>query len=259
MRKCILPPHFIILLMIFFTVPGIYASDIENGYADLYNQAGELYQNGQFKEALDMYESIIEKGIKNPDLYYNTSNAAYRSGSLGRAILYLEKSLKLAPSDPDAIANLAFLNSIKKDREPPIDNVVAAFLSGYYDSININSAAIWSGVMFAFTMIFASGALFSKDWKRAASIGIVLLCGLFFIFSTGILIHKLHIISTVTEAIIMSDEANAYSGPGTENTHIFTIHEGTKVFIERNQDSWNLIRLESGAGGWIQSDNMEEI
>ncbi len=259
MRNYILPPYFIIILMIFFTVPGIYASDIENGYVNLYNQAGELYQNGQFKDALDMYESIIEKGIKNPDLYYNASNAAYRSGPLGRAILYLEKSLKLAPSDHDVISNLAFLKSIKKDREPPVDNVVVAFLSGYYDSININSAAMWSGIMFAFSLIFASGAMFLRDWKRAASIGTVLLCGLLFIFSTGIFIHKLHKFNTVTAAIIMFDEASAYSGPGTENTHIFTIHEGTKVFIERNQNSWNLIRLKSGAGGWIQSDNMEEI
>ena len=56
----------------------------------------------------------------------------------------------------------------------------------------------------------------------------------------------------------MTDEANAYSGPGSENTRIFTIHEGTKVVIERNQDYWNLIRLKSGAGGWIQSENMKE-
>jgi len=261
MRNCRLLSHVIIVFMILFTVPGVHASDsdIENGNIDLYNQAGKLYQNGQFKEALDMYESILEKGIYHPDLYYNASNAAYRNGSLGRAILYLEKSLKLAPSDPDARANLAFLTSIKKDREQTVDNVVIAFLSGYYDSININSAAVLSGIMFACAMIFASGALFLKSWKRTVIVGIALLCGLFFIVSTGAFIHKLQKMETVTEAIIMSDEANAYSGPGTENTHIFTIHEGTKVVIERHQDSWNLIRLQSGAGGWIQSDKMEKI
>lgn len=55
------------------------------------------------------------------------------------------------------------------------------------------------------------------------------------------------------------DEAKAYSGPGKENTNIFTINESTKVAIERGQNSWNLIRFKSGAGGWIHSDWMEEI
>ena len=73
------------------------------------------------------------------------------------------------------------------------------------------------------------------------------------------LIHKIHVNNTLTEAIIMADEAHAYSGPGTDNTHIFTIHEGTKTVIERSQNSWNLIRLQSGAGGWIRADLMEKI
>ena len=96
-------------------------------------------------------------------------------------------------------------------------------------------------------------------WKRVTIIGISSLCGLIFIFSTGIFIQKVHHNLTVVEGIVMSEEALAYSGPGSENTHIFTIHEGTKVIIERSQDSWNLIRLKSGAGGWIKDELMEQI
>ena len=84
-------------------------------------------------------------------------------------------------------------------------------------------------------------------------------CVLAFIISTGLFTHKIHKNNTVIEAIIMIDEAEAYSGPGKENTHIFTINEGTKVVIDRGQNSWNLIRLKSGAGGWVQSDCMEKI
>ena len=57
----------------------------------------------------------------------------------------------------------------------------------------------------------------------------------------------------------MADEASAYSGPDIDNIHIFTIHEGTKVVIERSQDDWNLVRLMSGAGGWIRDGLMEPI
>lgn len=239
--------------------PGIHAQGTLIEDTVLYNQAGELYKNGNFVEALGMYEEIIENGIDNPDLCYNASNAAYRSGLLGNASLYLERAQKLAPSDQDIRANLAFLNTVKQDKEPQQGNVLTAFLSHHYDATDSNSAALWSGISFTLIMFCAIAALFMGGWIRYTAIGFVLLLILIFFLSTGVFVHKVHKSSTVTEAIIMIEEANAFSGPGSENTHIFTIHEGTKVVIERSQDSWNLIRLKSGAGGWIQTEAMEII
>ena len=192
MRNYLFPIHIVIFLSILFNPGGIYAAYSKNEAANLYNRAGELYQNAQYEASLDMYEELIKSGIKNPDLYYNASNAAYRSGFPGKAILYVEQSLNLAPSDPDALSNLAFLNSIKKDQEPLQDNVVVAFLSRHYDAINVNYAAILSAVSFAVAMLFATGALFFQHWKKTASIGISVCCGLIFILSTGLFIHKIN-------------------------------------------------------------------
>ena len=231
----------------------------EDNPAERFNKAGALYRDGQFSMALSIYEELIRSGITNPDLFYNTANSAYRTGSLGKAILYLERALKLAPSDKEALANLAHLNSIKKDQEPEHSNVVLAYLTRHYEAITVNSASLWSVVAFACSMILATGALFVRKWKRTVFIAVSSLCGLIFIFSTGIFIQKVHHNLTVIEGVIMAEEAPAYSGPGIENTHIFTIHEGTKVVIERTRDSWNLIRLNSGAGGWIKGEFMEQI
>ncbi len=249
----------LIFLILVFTVSGAYATYDAHEAAVIYNEAGTLYQNGEFEKSLSMYKQLIEDGISNPELFYNTSNAAYRSGSLGIAILYIERSLKLNPSDPEALSNRAFLNSIKKDQEPLNANIILAFLSRHYDAVNINSVALWSGISFTFTMIIATISLFLNKWRKMALIGILALCGLVFLFSTGLLIHKIQVNNNVIEAIIMTDEAKSYSGPGKDNTHIFTIHEGTKVVKERIQGAWNLIRLKSGAGGWIHSECIEEI
>jgi len=236
-----------------------FANVAQDDAAIRYNQANALYQSGDFKGALRVYEELIARGISHPDLFYNTSNAAYRTGSLGKAILYLEKAYRLAPSEPDIRANRDFLNSMKQDREPPVDNVVAAFFENFYNEMPVSTTALWSSVMFAVSMVFACTALFTGGWTRKTLIGIALLCGCVVIVSTGVFIQKAHRTATMTEAVIMTDEANAYSGPGAENTHIFTIHEGTTVIIERSQNSWNLIHLRSGAGGWIHADSMEKI
>ena len=225
----------------------------------IYNTAGSLYRDGQFHGALALYDSLIADGIKNSDLFYNASNAAYRTGSLGKAILYLERSLNLAPSDHDALSNLTFLNSKKQDQEPSHSNVIIEYLSGYYNTLTINSIALFSVISFALGMLVLTLILFVQRWKRLLCITIVGLTGVVFLLSTGMLIEKIHYKATVIEAVVMDEEAHAYSGPGTENTHIFTLHEGTKIVVGRSQDSWNLIRLKSGAGGWIKAETMERI
>jgi uncharacterized protein YgiM (DUF1202 family) len=58
---------------------------------------------------------------------------------------------------------------------------------------------------------------------------------------------------------VISDEVDAFSGPGSEHTKIFAVHEGTKVTIERRDGDWALVRLNSGIGGWVEGKGMEEI
>ena len=249
----------LILIALLILCAGSPTAQMPEDTTERYNEAGALYRAGDFGNALTVYEKLIESGISNPDLYYNASNAAYRIGSLGTAILFLERARRLAPSDKDILANLAYLNSVKTDQETEQSNVVLAFLSRCYDAVNVNAAALWSGIAFAAALILATGALYVAGWKRLTLLPAALVCLLVFFTATGALVQKAHRQATIVEAVVLAEEAPAYSGPGIENTHIFTLHEGTKVTIEREQDTWSLIRLGSGAGGWIKADLMERI
>ncbi len=229
------------------------------GLTTAYNEAGALYRAGKFPEALSRYEQLLKSGIRNPDLFYNAANAAYRVNSIGKAVLYLERAKKLAPSDPDILGNLAYVNSRKTDKEPVEDNAVSAFIFRHYEAINTNSAALWSGMAFLFMMSLAVGVIFFDRWKRVTFLSAAGMCALVFLVSTGILIHKAYRNATVVEAVIMNPEVNAFSGPGQANTHIFTLHEGTVVLLERRQDAWALIRLKSGIAGWVSAGSLDVI
>ena len=257
LKFCVITTVFIVICSVASPILSVPQTIIEDTL--LYNQAGEHCKNGDFFAALSLYEKIIENGIRNPDVFYNASNAAYRAGFLGKAILYLERAKKLAPSDKDIRANLIFLDTVKQDQDQQSGNSVVTFIANYYDAVNTNSAALWSALSFALMMLFCIAALFTSGGIRYGIIAAVIFMVMICLFSTGIFVHKVHRSTTVAEAIIMVEEANSYSGPGEDNTHIFSIHEGTKVVIERSQDSWNLIRLKSGAGGWIQAEAMEKI
>lgn len=227
--------------------------------ASRYNQAGALYRDGKFREALDAYESLVVAGVKNPDLFFNAANAAYRLNMIGKAVLYTERALRLAPSDKDALANLEFLNSRKQDKDPSPGNAVTAFFERRYKAINTNSVAVWSSAAFALMMIALVGVLFATGWKRNTIFAVAGVCGIVFVFSTIILVAKVRSAAQTVEAVIMKPEINAYSGPGDDNTHIFTVHEGTKATVERTQGGWALIRLGSGVGGWVMADGFERI
>ncbi len=260
MRRFLAPCAFgIVCILVLFASPKTGQAAAASDAASRYNQAGALYRDGKFREALDIYESLITAGVKNPDLFFNAANAAYRSDMIGKAVLYTERALRLDPSDRDALANLEFLNSKKLDKDPSPGNAVTAFLERRYRQINVNSAASWSAAAFALMMIAGMGALFAVGWKRNTILAAAGVCGMTFILSTGMLVTKVRSAANTVEAVIMKPEVNAFSGPDDENTHIFTVHEGTKATVERTQGGWALIRLGSGVGGWVMSDGFERI
>ncbi len=226
--------------------------------AQQYNEAGRLYLRGEYEKALSTYEKLIASGIANPDLYFNASNAAYRCGDIGHAILYVERTLKLSPSDEDALVNCTYLNSIKQDQETTDQNLFFSLFIRKYESITINTAAKTSLASFALSLLLCSGVLFLVQWKRKSLFVLAGIAGFCFLLSTGIAIQKMNQ-AEIVNAIVIVDEIPSYSGPGTENTHLFTIHEGTKVTIDRREGEWYLIRLKSGAGGWIRAEGLEEI
>src|SRR5258706_13098169 len=67
--------------------------------------ANQLYDAGRFAEAAAAYEKIE---LKTAHVYYNLGNAWFRQTQLGLAILNYAQARRLAPRDPDILANLKF-------------------------------------------------------------------------------------------------------------------------------------------------------
>lgn len=85
--------------------------------AGVFVDAVRAYKTGDYAAAAAQFESIAETRVDNPDLFYNTGNAYLKSKDLGRAILWYERARKLTPSDPDLRFNLAYAQSLLKDKK----------------------------------------------------------------------------------------------------------------------------------------------
>ena len=224
----------------------------------LFTEGNALYRQGAFEEAAVRYQAALATGLRNPDLYYNLGNAHFKRGALGEALLNYERALRLSPDDPDIVENIAFANVSKVDRfdlDPP--NAATRFVLAFYHWFSPNGLSIWVSLTFLIACVSAGGLLLSPTRRMQWMVLLVsglLGCGV----GSALLVTKAGDMNTPA-AIVLAAETIGRSGPGDDFLQVFTLHEGTKVVLERNEGPWGLVRLPNGIGGWIVLDAMGMI
>jgi len=241
------------------TLPGIIMdhADIDS----LYHIANSLYQKGQYEPALEQYNAIILSGKESADLYYNMGNAAYRSNSIGHAILYYEKALILEPAHEDAIHNLGFVSRYRLDT---FEKVPVLFLGAWINGfVQLFPEQSWSMLALVFFIIILIGLLvflFSRRMalKKSGFIsGLVALVLFVITLSSAISRHR-DIVNPDT-GIILAPSVVVRSSPSASGTELFILHEGTKIKINEEVSGWQNVMLIDGREGWILVDDFESI
>jgi tetratricopeptide (TPR) repeat protein len=227
----------------------------------LYNEGNALYRAGKYEEAAGAYERALSAGVRNGRLYYNLGNACFKLNRLGRAILAYERAQRLMPGDEDVASNLQFANLLKVDKETEGEvNALTRFgrwLTGLFgaDALSILCSLCLFGAAGAFT-----GRMFRPEERlRPVFFGILIACGGLLLPAGGLLALKIHAAEFQDAAVVMAGETTGRSGPGDDNVKVFTLHEGTKVSVQRSEGGWVLARLPSGIGGWVRAKDVEKI
>lgn len=228
---------------------------------DRFKQGNELYANGNFEEAIEVYESILQSGLESPALYYNLGNAYYKTGELPEAILNYERALLLAPQDADIRYNLELAYEQTADK---IDKVEVFFLTKWFRSIrNLNDSdgwAVYSIIAFVLFLLSAGFYLFGRSSatkKVGFSLAVIFLIisGTSFSFSS----YQKEKLVDRRHAIIFTPTVNIKSSPDTSGTNLFVLHEGTKVELISKLGEWWNVRLQDGSEGWIHESDVEVI
>ena len=247
-------PYVILIMALFF-------ADLAANSDSLYFRANELYQGGEYEMALNVYRQVTEEGVESPGLYYNMGNAAYRSNSIGYAILYFEKALKLDPSHEDARHNLEFVSRYKVDAFEQVPELfVRSWTRKMVQSLSEKVWSILSIVLFFIFLVSVLIYLFSNRLmlKKAGFFGALF----------GILVFVVSITSAVSShrniirpeaGIILSPSVVVRSSPSDSGTELFILHEGTKVKMNEEVSGWQNIRVIDGREGWIGSSDFESI
>lgn len=243
----------IILVLVLFN-----SSFSQSSVDELMKRANNFYVNGQFEEAIKIYESIAQQGYEGTSLFYNLGNAYYRVGKIGSAILNYEKAIKLSPDDEDVQHNLRLAQMNVKDK---IEALPPFFLFRIWESMlsifSVDGWIILSYVLFLLFLFALDFYFFAKNiaQQKAAFYSFMVLL-IMFLISTSLLIVKLNQESNLKYGIVLNTSLTAKTSPDPKGRDAFVIHEGLKVKVEDKVDKWIKIRLEDGQVGWVEKESI---
>jgi hypothetical protein len=253
--------RFISLVLVFLisAVSGI-AGEIP---ADtLWNRANNSYSIGNYQEAAQLYEQILNENGESAEIYFNLGNACFKQNLLGAAHLNYERARRLDPTNPDILHNLDFVKAMQIDK---IDEVQDIFITTWLDDVmNIFTGNTWSTVFFTLiilSLLLLSFFLFSQT-SRIRKLSFTGFCLFILLSVTSFYLgyRQRNQALNRSEAIIYSSEVVVKSTPNNSGSDLFIIHEGLKVRIIDKQGNYYRIILNDGKSqGWIPRESAEII
>jgi tetratricopeptide (TPR) repeat protein len=226
-----------------------------------FEKGNNLYQKGKYEQAILEYESILATKQHAAELYFNLGNCYYKLNKVAPAIYNYEKALVLNPDDSEIVNNLKFAQKMQIDEIKVIPQV--GFAKMIQDFTSIFHYDTWAWISVGLSTLFLlcfMGYYFSRFTltKRIFFFGMFALLLLLLISVSAAISEKNHYESE-KPAIVFAEMVLVKSEPQKASNTIFTLHEGTKVFIKETLENWKKIQLTDGTEGWIEKTAIREV
>ncbi len=235
-----------------FVVPPVFAQDF-NAEAE-FTDANKLYEQSRYDAALQKYLLLDSLGYQSGELYFNIGNAFYKTGAVGKSILYYEKAKQFLGEDDDLQNNLEIARLRTQDKIPQIppfflDAVASKFLGifsiGTLAFLFATSVYLLVGVVILRVKNFLPNDVI---FRVSQTLFIILVA-----FFGTMFIAKAYRESSTTEGVTIAPTLNAKSEPRDQSTTLFVVHEGLKVQLARSEGDWVEIKLPDGNKGWVRA------
>ncbi|WP_269226850.1 tetratricopeptide repeat protein [Flavobacterium eburneipallidum] len=226
-----------------------------------FEKGNDLYQKGKYELAIKEYESILAGKKESAELYFNLGNCYYKLNKVAPAIYNYEKALVLNPDDAEITNNLKFAQKLQIDEIKVVPTV--GFSKMIQDFTSVFHYNTWAWIAVGFSVLFLGffvGYYFSQTTlsKRIFFIAMFVLL-LFLLISVSAGISEKNDFENDKPAIVFAAVIEIKSEPQKSSNTIFSLHEGTKVFVLETLNNWRKIQLTDGTEGWIEKTAIKEV
>lgn len=236
--------------MLFFSLYGF----AEENCTVQWESGIKAYEEGRFDQAVFSFESCVELGIQNADLYYNLANAYFREGRIGYAILYYESALRLDPTNKDIQYNLNFArlkvrDKVGEEEENPILNAFFKLhhLFSLQDQLWFVAVFVW--IIFGVVLL---RVLAISPRVKNTCLGVSLVLGLLTFSIAVSAFYKAYIFETEKRAVVLLATTDVMSGPGDHYQTLNVLSEGSVMEVTNIQQGFLEIRLGEKVKGFVK-------
>lgn len=227
----------------------------------LFEQGNDLYQKEQYEQAAAKYEQVLKQGFVSDEVYFNLGNAYYKLNKVAPSIYNFEKAKQLNPTCNSIENNLDFSRQLAIDEFDGVPRVgMDKFL---YDTTSIFHFNTWAGIAvfmaFIFLIAFAGFYFMHSNVAKRIFFGLMILSILILIASLLSANFQKNYRDTNKSAIVFAVVTAVHAEPKSTAAEITVIHEGAKVQIIENLDSWKKVILPNGVQGWMQKTALKEL
>ena len=230
--------------------------------SDAMDTAKALYEDGNYPEAIQIYEQIVSTGVRDSRVLYNLGNAYALNGDIGRAILNYERAAEITPRDRDIRYNLALARSeagISSDL-PAVNPVLEiSSLSRAWVSLNeisVIALAAWitSGALILIYLILSKTST-RKLIGTLAVISLVITLGASITFAARIMSD-----SGTSTSIVTKPNTILQNQPISGSEESIELPAGTLTRVIEQQGNWVLLStLDQITEGWAPEDAIEYL
>lgn len=228
-----------------------------------FKQAYDYTIKGEYEKAEPLYSELVAAVPNDPDLLYNAGTFELLSGNLGKAVLYLERALKINSDCEDCRLNLQRALELQKDKvivKQTGEQDSSATLDEFMESIDVDTFAYWL-IIFNLTLlvVFLLRRFASSERSRFSFTLVLALVICAEILFAGLLTLKSYNYEANEYAVILTEDLAVKKGPNENYKSDFNVHEGLKVRLGEKVEEWQQIWLDNGLNGYVKTENLEKI
>jgi len=230
-----------------------------NDVADIFARANDAYERGDFASAAAGYARCVELGADGADVLYNLGNARARSGQMGHALAAYWAARRVAPRDPDLLANVEQLTAMRANAAPEVPRSwLMAAAGGLVRRLTVNELV--GAALLALVAVTVTGVLLILREGPQHRLWVVF----------GVLALVTLVMGAAAwakwdhdyrhpPAFVTGDQAGMRSGPGMHFEVTGHLQAGTQVEPVRRSGMWTEIRLTTGKRAWVEESSLARL
>lgn len=247
---------FISTLILWLNLTALPSLAQENNILSQIALANDLALKSKHREALSIYNELVNQNYENAYVYYNMANIYYRLGEIEKSILFYSRAKRLAPRDQNIEANFRYVISKTEDKiyeaPAPLLNKIFVWLDDF-ELWELVKILIVVNILFWFFLIL--NIWFKTELINNLKIGTAVLL-MVMIASVG---AKLYCQKNYLTGVAMAEQIEIKSGQGDSNITLFQLHKGAIVRILGEENGWYKIQLTDKKTGWAPQKTISKV